>query len=484
MRRLGYRVGLAIALGMAIVGAARAEVSADQAAGVQRDLRGWIVGLLSPLVAAGEIPLTVSPAGERYRMEFGGVTLPGFTLAADGGTRGFLRPQGDGRWVVEELMFPARFDLSIGEDKASVFALRLGTQSARMEIDTTLASPTRMEAQYGEVEQTMKSAAGSSMTRMAKVTITNRLEPGADGRMMAASESRITGYDMQETAADGSLTTLKAREISATSHVEGLSMQNWGAILRGVSRLAADIKAGPVPDGGPTAAQREMLHALLDTAGDWFASARTEQIWSGSSLTAAGIEGSLARVKFGSAIGAPAGQAEFGLRFELEGLASPMIPPAGIGQLVPKRLVLAPRVSGVRKEEAMALLSRAIDTAGDDDADMAGAVLELLADQPAVVTLDTIDIEVGGARLRGTGSARVSSPSEVSGKAELRMTGLDALMRTVAKVPEAAMAGPVLLMLKGLGEQNGAETVWRVSYAANKMMVNGQDVSALMAGAK
>ena len=44
------------------------------------------------------------------------------------------------------------------------------------------------------------------------------------------------------------------------------------------------------------------------------------------------------------------------------------------------------------------------------------------------------------------------------------------------------MAGPVLLMLKGLGEQKGTETVWRITYAANKVLVNGQDLSALLSG--
>ena len=106
----------------------------------------------------------------------------------------------------------------------------------------------------------------------------------------------------------------------------------------------------------------------------------------------------------------------------------------------------------------------------------------LIAGNPAVVSLDTLDIDLGTSRLRASGQLAVASAEDVTGKAEVRMTGLDALMRALGKVPEAAMATPVMLMLKGMGEQKGAETVWRVTYAANKVLVNGQDLSALLSG--
>ena len=248
--------------------------------------------------------------------------------------------------------------------------------------------------------------------------------------------------------------------------------------------MASNVQTNPMPDNGPTPAQRTMLHALLDHVTDLFSSLETEQTWSGVSMAAEGMTGSVAKVKLGNSIGAPDGKAEFGMKLEVEGFASPMLPKGGISELLPKRLALAPRVSGLKKADMVALLSRAIDTVGDDDADVAGDAMHLLAGNPAVISLDTFDIDIGGAKLRGTAAVNVASPDNVTGTGELRMTGLDALMRSVAKVPEAAMAAPVLLMLKGLGEQKGAETVWRITYAENTLLVNGQDVSALMAGAK
>jgi hypothetical protein len=159
-----------------------------------------------------------------------------------------------------------------------------------------------------------------------------------------------------------------------------------------------------------------------------------------------------------------------------------LLPKGAIRELLPKRVVLAPRVSGPKMADVVALLERAIDNIGDDDFDMAGEAMQVLAGNPAVVSLDTLDIDLGTSRLRASGQLAVASAEDVTGKAEVRMTGLDALMRALGKVPEAAMAAPVMLMLKGMGEQKGAETVWRVTYAANKVLVNGQDLSALLSG--
>jgi hypothetical protein len=415
-------------------------------------------------------------------MELAAVPLPGMTMTSDGVTTAFLRSPGEGRWVVEEFTVPARMSVVLTDSKAPLFAFRVGEQKARMEIDTTLATASKFEGQFTNVEPSAKAAGG--LTRMAKVTVNSLFQPGPDGRMKATTETRISGYDTKDTLPDGSMVSLKVREIVATSHGEGISPRLFTETVRLGSQLAADIQTGPTPDGGPSPAQRKLLHGLLANVTDLFASVDTEQTWSGVSMASDGMSGTLARLKLGNTMGAPGGKAEIGMKVELEGFASPILPKGGISDLVPKRVLLAPRVSGLKMADIVALLGRAIDTAGDDDADLMGDAMHMLAGNPAMISLDAIDIDLGTARLRGSGAVRVAATDEVSGKGELRMTGLDALMRSVGKVPDAAMAGPVLLMLKGLGEQVGAETVWRITYADNRMLVNGQDMSALMGSAK
>ena len=484
MREYGMRLGaMALAatlVGMTLAGAARADVTAEQAAGVQNDLRGWIVGLLSPLVEAGQVPVTVVPAGDRFRMEFGAVPVPGMTVTMDRPAGGFLRGTGDGRWTVEEFTMPATLDVAMADEKTPFYSLRIGKQRSRLEIDTTLATVSRGEAEYSQFEQIMKG--GESVTRIAQVSTKGQWQPGAGGLTAMSGETRMTGYDTKDSLPDGSVLTVKAREITATTRGEAMRPERLASAMRLVSQIVASVQAEKAPSAQPSAMQRKMLHALLGDASDLFGRVETEQTWSGVSMMGEGMGGSLDKVSFGSVMGAPGGKPEFGLRVEVAGFESPMLPKGAIRELLPKRVVLAPRVSGPKKADVMALLERAIDNAGNDDFDIAGEAMQLLAGNPAMVSLDTLDIDLGTSRLRASGQMAVASPEDVTGKGEVRMTGLDVLIRNVNKVPEAAMAGPVLLMLKGLGEQKGAETVWRITYAANKMLVNDQDVAAMLSG--
>lgn len=480
MRGFGMRLAVVALAGSALAGAAHAEVTAAQAAGVQSDLRGWIVGLLSPLVEAGQVPVMVSPAGERYRVELGSVPVPGMTVTMDRAAGAYLSGTGDGRWAVEEITVPGKLDIVMAGEVKPFYSLRIAKQRARMEIDTTLATAGRSEAEYGGFEQILKG--GDSVTRIAQVTTKAQWKPGAGGLVAMSGETRMTGYDTKDTMPDGTVLMLKAREIVATTKGEAVRPERFASAVRMVSQIAASVQAEKQPSPQPSAAQRKMLHALLGDAGALFGRMEAEQTWSGVSLMTEGMSGSLDKMVMANVMGAPGGKPEFGLRLEVAGFESPMVPKGAIRELLPKRVVLAPRVSGPKMEEVMALLGRAIDNAGSDDFDMASEAMQLLAGNPAVVSLDALDIDLGASRLRATGQMAVASPEDVTGKGEVRVTGLDALIRTVNKAPEAAMVGPVLLMLKGLGEQKGAETVWRITYAANKMLVNDQDVAAMFGG--
>ena len=106
--------------------------------------------------------------------------------------------------------------------------------------------------------------------------------------------------------------------------------------------------------------------------------------------------------------------------------------------------------------------------------------MALLADHPVELAIEDLLIDLGPLRLKGQGSLIVSSPQEAGGEAELRATGLDALIRRANAVPELKMAAPVLIFLKGIAKQEGNESVWSITYADKKVMVNDTDLSDLM----
>jgi hypothetical protein len=42
----------------------------------------------------------------------------------------------------------------------------------------------------------------------------------------------------------------------------------------------------------------------------------------------------------------------------------------------------------------------------------------------------------------------------------------------------------VLIMMKGLAQQQGNATIWRISYSGDKIMVNDNDLSTMLPGGK
>ena len=108
--------------------------------------------------------------------------------------------------------------------------------------------------------------------------------------------------------------------------------------------------------------------------------------------------------------------------------------------------------------------------------------LALLRKSPVTVAIDHLDLDLGPARLRGGGSVQIAAPNAISGEGRISIVGLDALMKQATTVPELKPALPVLIMMKGLGQQQGDTTVWRIRYSGNKVMVNGNDLSAMIPG--
>ena len=480
-------IGFTMALLASVSGPAAAQVSADQAAALERDLRGWAADLVRPLLDAAAIPLRITAEGDRYRAELGAGAIPGVTVTSAGATTGFLRPLGGSRWAVEEFRLPAEIVADIGmAGAASHFTMRVAEQQIKAEIDPSLASPTRYGGRMRGVIYNVETATGTKTTKMDSVVFDTNFTPTTTGMLSGGGTSTIEGYGGEQSLPDGTDVTYTVDRVTSTSRAESVNAAGLVALLHNAIALgtsvAGDLKTqtADAPRGAPTDAQRGLMRQILDSASSAFSSVEAKQTWSGIKFQAGPFTGSLAEVTFGSAIGAPGGNAEFRMRLGASGLASPMLPPGAIGQFVPKQIAIAPRISGVPKQALTAFLAHAIDVAGSDDSELGAEAMQLLADNPVTVGIDELNIDIGAARLTGTGQVQVAAPTDVTGAAELRMTGMDPLMRMVGQSPETKAAMPVLIMLKGLGKVEGNATVWRLAYAGNKLTVNGTDVSGMM----
>jgi hypothetical protein len=455
--------------------AARAQVTADQASVLAQQIRDWVGSWNAGTFDPAALPIAVTAEGERYRISMAPPAVTGVAIAGDGIST-FATPLDGGRWALEDLRWPSRLDLSW--QPARKIALTIDEQATQGVFDPSLSTESSMQGRFRGVSYRVDGPDGVATARFKAVSTHTIWQPQGDGLVTMLSQTDAEGYENSRTVPNGAPVSVAIDRLHVSSRADRTDFAQLGGLVRGVaSMIAAARSVGPPPPAGP---QREALQAMATTLGNLAANVDVEETAEGVRLHAAGYGGRIARLELAGGIGAPDGAAQLYMRLAFDGLASDDIPEGPFRQLLPRRLLLTPRISGVSKEGLQHFIHVAIDAAGTPGADPGAAGLALLAASPATVAIDELALDAGPASLTGTMEVEVKSRSDIAGTAELRMTGLDALIALVASAPQFRQAMPVLILLKGIGQQEGRATVWKVAYANRKMTVNGTDMAALM----
>jgi hypothetical protein len=455
-----------------------AEVTPDQAAALEADLRAWVGGLLGPMLDPARLPLHVAADGDGYRLALDPAVLDGTPVTVSGDTDVHLQSLADGLWRLDDAHLPESLTVAAAPGAAPTFSLSAAARRLRADVDPS--EQRASTAEFGFDAQTLRTTTpqGDSETRIGRGAYAVTWQRTGDGRTSGSSHFDLSGYAQHQAMAQGIDFNLSADSITGRAKVESIDLPGLLALLR----QAGGLPKGPQPPGGPTPAQRALLHTGLATLAGLFTAVDGEQTWTGLHVHSGAVEGGLTRLRVSSALAAPAGLAELRLTLEAEGLDAPTLPAGAARDLVPRHLLLAPHLSGLPKAALFDLLDRQID-AKAPPGDFNREATEMLAEHPLDIVIDALAVDFTQARLTATGALHIAAPDAMLGTAELRMTGLDALIRQVGQVPETRAVTPVLVLLKGLGELNGNETVWRIAYAGRKLTINGVDASALRPGA-
>ena len=448
----------------------RADAAADTAAALQAQIRAWIAGLASPAVDLGGHEVQVTPAGDGFRFDLpvaGAVGDTGWRLTGDPVTA-LAKPLDGGLWAIELLRLPTplRADQPAmrGAGPGS-WVLTLAGQEISGVFDPTLATASGFTAALRGYELRARSGDGTQTLHLDRTTWHGGWEPTGEGRATVAGEGQGEHLSIVTDSADGSgRAIIAADRIRGSGRVEGVAFDRLGAALRGL--------AGPVP--ADRAGLRELVFLLRDLLGG----ARQETTLEGVRLDIGGQRGSLASLTIGGRAAAIDGLLDLSVRLSLEGIDSPLFPPGPLRDYLPRRLALAPHLSGIPVDALVSLLLRAID--GGDPETLRAEALELIGKAPLKAGLDDLVLDLGPAVLKASGTMTVVGPDDIAGTAHIVATGLDALIRRAAAAPELQVATPFLLLLKGVGTQAGDATTWNVTYGQGHAEVNGTDLSALL----
>jgi hypothetical protein len=259
-------------------------------------------------------------------------------------------------------------------------------------------------------------------------------------------------------------------------------------LARAKARRAAMLTAKgqpetPVPAVALSPEQHAEMHDALVALADLISGFDEHGTLENLHVVAAGHSGRLQKFALGLSAGAPDGKIAIRFNLAMDGLDSPDIPPGVFRDYLPRHLSIAPRVSGVPSADLRDLLLRAADSNGNDPL-LEVQARALLDKGPVAIGLDELSFDFGPATLQGKGEVRVLGTDRYEGEAHFTATGLDDLIKKANTVPELAQAAPVLFLVKGMGRQDGPNTVWDVTYKDSKVLVNGNDLSQMLPGGK
>lgn len=460
--------------------------SAEGARAIGEAVREWLGRQLAGIVDVAALPLRVVAEGESYRLEvpLGGSYADGNVVIAEAAAAVTVKPLEAGRWAILGGALPVRLEVDLKNTSGGApgrMVLALETQETTGTLDPTLASRSDFVTTVTGYTTEMTTATGVQSSRIAKLTGRSEWLPSGPGRVTVQGDSVLEGYATTSALPGGTQAKVTIDRLGGATRIENFNMAGFSELLRTAFALGTAAKAGRVEGSAPKSASPEEKATALKLIGQFVGmldAIETDYSYDNIKVDGGALfSGSLRRFGMGVSLGAPDGRADARVKLSLEGLESPMIPPGPWMEFIPHKLTLTPRAGGVPKEALLALLRRAVETEGKG---MDGEAMALIAAYPVTLAIEDLLVDLGPLRLKGEGSLEVPNLADAAGEAELRATGLDALIRRANAIPELKMAAPVLIFLKGIGKQVGSEVVWNITYEGGRVTVNDTDLSDLM----
>ena len=459
-------------------------LTAEQTESLTRALRLWGIGSV-----ASAADFTVSPADGHYDLRIP-VRAPGSapseTGAMDSGPiTASVSPGADGRWDFADVTYPSPLRMAgpPGRDGTrGDVVVTAQTQTGHATVDPTLAHNSSF-ASTATGLRTLTSGKTPVAITAARASSQMEWVPASPGRVDIASAMRFdavlgwTGATQGAPPPAGSKDSAGARSVTVLFQAGNADPGR----LSELARRARAYAAGPLPSRGEklSASQRAELHALLRLVLDAARDATFSATADGVAVASGDHPFNLDRVSMRGAAGAPNGKADIHWRLDLAGLALPDMPPGALRDLLPHHVVVAPFVTGATVADVAAIGDEIIDGRGIHD-DVAGDAQGRLGTSPVTAGIEELSFDLGPAQLDAKGHVTASGPSSLDGRADIEATGLDALLRRASGDRLLKRMVPVVIFLKGIGQQEGEKTVWHVVFRGGKLTVNGTDISGFL----
>lgn len=466
-----------------------AETTAADAAAMRASINGFILQFAGVPAVADLLTPVITPIRDHLRLAFSWDAIgpiADYSLTA-GEVTGNAHPLSGGRWAIDDLRFPSK--LVAGGDPANPAGLgltiTLAEQSTSMIFDPSFATSSTFDAKLGGLSVVTQSPQGTATQRRETMEFHAVWQPRGNGRVDMREDTVETGYALGIPTKGGTPVNFVVDRVASKAEIKNFAIAEFGALLKDVMALVRAPETIGVIAGGANKPSKDMLamaRRALTVVASLMDGVDGEGTASGIHVQAGNIDVGLQKFTIALHTGVTDGALQANLPMSAEGLEIGDLVKGALKDVLPRRISLTPNIGGIDKEGMFGLLRQAIDGKLVDQAGWQAAIEDMLTNNPVSLGIDDLSVDFGVAKLEGAGELEVSSPTDLTGKAELRATGLDALIRRAIATPELKQVAPVLIFLKGIGEPDGKEMVWRVSFSDGKLSVNDTQLSDMMPG--
>lgn len=489
---------------------AHSATSPDDAKALESQLAAYFADLGGPLYPANARPITVTPEGDGFQLRstapdsMAAIVPPGTSVSLK------VTPLDQGRWQLDDLRLPNPLIIQVpapaapGQAKTSTSkeptpATAPTTISTENAASHGVFDPSyTTQSQFDWSSDNNRSTGPNSETTSAHSESHLLLTPVGDGRVDATVSSRSEhGQQAFTPTGNAQPVIMSWGHGESMAAVKALSPQMLGDLIRTASRMMALRQAdAPVvvpgttevrPTQPPMTPEEQALakQQVLELFGLGHALDVTATL-DNVALTALPVSATIDKIFVAMSQNAADGHAKLGLRVALQGLTSPGFPPGVFQDYAPRNITLAPHVAGLSPDElqemAIAMVTKTAPppaAAPDAAQPKPDELAAMLAKGPIEFGMDELLIDLGPARVTGTGSLHLTARNTYDATAELVMTGLDGMIDRVKREPNLAQVLAPLSILRGVGKQDGETTRWSVVAHNGQVLVNGVDLASL-----
>ena len=469
--------------------------SPEQAKALETQIRTALQDAAGGSMVIPPRPVELTPEGDHYQVRVPLAPL-GQIEPADAAFTAQAKMLDATRWSLDDQKLPSDFKVTTtavvpdapdaktpnpkGTHKETVvYQVKLGPQEGHGVFDPSFATPVSSAGSISGVDILRTGGSMAGVTHMTRVTTQSGVRPVDPAHVDVLTDTTMEGYATESALPDGSTFKMTAEMMHVVGGVSGLAHAKLLPLLHQASAVSQLRPAGD--DAKTEAAINAALRSMLVTAKGLLTGGRIEESATGVKFQFGDHVGSLSKVLFSFTGDSPQDMLSAAIAFSMDGLTIDDLPPA-LAAYVPTHIGIRPLISNL----SIADLTR---MANDATVSPKGTVptpdIQALFSHGGInIGFDSLGLEITGTQFSGAGKFTLTGPQSMNGQAEITAHGLDALITKAQGDPMLAQGVPVIIFLKGIAHTNGDLSVWQVSIANQKVLVNGVDMSALAGGMK